>query len=231
MKYIVTGSEGLIGKNVCEYLSKENEVIKVDYQLGYGLLLDKCDLTDEKIVKEIFQKYKADCLVNLFAMNDHVDKTNNEKEDMFSISLDSFRMYMDVNLTALFSVCREYARNNDKGSIINFSSIYGLVSPNPKLYGQKQKHPGYCVSKAGVIQLTKYLAVYLAPRIRVNCIVPGGVQHQQSEDFKSAYSELTPIGRMMINGELCGAIEYFASDKASYTTGSILNVDGGYTIW
>jgi NAD(P)-dependent dehydrogenase (short-subunit alcohol dehydrogenase family) len=221
---IVTGSEGLIGSEVSKYLeSKGYAVTRCDLKLGH-------DLTDESFVKNFFKENKAKYLVNLFALNDHVDP-NRKTNSLFEISLNSFELFLKINLTSLFSVCREHARNNKQGSIINFSSTYGIVSPIPKLYPGSMKHAGYCVSKAGVIQLTKYLAVHLAPDIRVNCIVPGGVKFKQDKEFIENYSSNTPLGRMMNNGELNGVIEMLCSDKSSYMTGSVILVDGGWTVW
>jgi NAD(P)-dependent dehydrogenase (short-subunit alcohol dehydrogenase family) len=136
-----------------------------------------------------------------------------------------------VNLVSLFSVCREFAKNNKKSSIVNFSSTYGVISPKPELYEGSHKDIGYGVSKAGVLNLTKYLAVHLAPSIRVNCVIPGGVLSKQNKKFVKDYSNLTPMKRMMKNGELNELIDYLCSEKSSYITGSSFTVDGGYTIW
>ena len=155
---------------------------------------------------------------------------------MFDITLDSLNLYLQVNLLSLFSVCREFARNNKNGIIINFSSTYGIVSPNPSLYEEgKEKHVGYCVSKSAVTQLTRYLAVHLAPNIRVNCIAPGGVSFNANtahgEKFIERYKEKTPMNRMMKVDELNGMVEFLCSDKSSYATGATFNIDGGWTIW
>ena len=90
-----------------------------------------------------------------------------------------------------------FAKNNEKGSIVNFSASTGIVSARPDLYNGAHKHIGYSVSKAGVINMTKFLATHLAPSIRVNCIAPGGVQHKQDKKFQNSYSKLTPMKRMM----------------------------------
>jgi NAD(P)-dependent dehydrogenase (short-subunit alcohol dehydrogenase family) len=87
------------------------------------------------------------------------------------------------------------------------------------------------VSKAGVINLTKFLATHLAPNIRVNCVAPGGVEHNQDEEFKKKYNKLTPLGRMMKKDELNGIIEFLCSSKSSYMTGSTVVLDGGWTTW
>jgi len=222
-KIIITGSRGLIGMELCKFFKKKFRLLELDLVLGH-------DLTDEKFVRKWFKENHADYLVNCFALNDHVDKKK-RGSTLYNISLESFSDYLQVNLTALFSVCREFARNNTKGSIVNFSSTYGLVSPNPKLYENSQKDVAYGVSKESVINLTKYLAIHLAPKIRVNCVVPGGIQNNQNKKFIGKYSELTPMKRMMKRTELNGLIDYLCSENSSYVTGSVLVCDGGYTSW
>lgn len=175
-------------------------------------------------------KIKTNCLVNCFAINDHVDKKR-KKQTIFNISLESFSKFLNVNLTALFSVCREFARNNMKGTIVNFSATTGLVSARPDLYDGSHKHIGYSVSKAGVINMTKFLATHLAPNIRVNCIAPGGVEYNQNQEFIKRYSKFTPLKRMMRKNEVNDLVEYLCSEKSSYVTGSIFVVDGGWTAW
>jgi len=224
-KVIIAGSEGLIGKALNDELVKIGvKVIGLDLKLGH-------DFSDEKTVKEIMQLYKKfDVLITPFALNPQPDE---KSWDLFNLPLPSLEKYLKTNLLALFSVCREFARVcNDNASIINFSSTYGVNSPKHFIYKEGfTKHIGYTITKSGVIGMTKYLATYLAPKIRVNAIVPGGVQNNQSEDFKRNYSKMTPMGRMMNVEEIIGIILYLCSDISSYTTGSILTVDGGWTAW
>jgi len=225
MRIIVTGSRGLIGKTVVKHLRKEgNEVIECSKSLGH-------DLSNEDFVKKWFATNKADCLVNLFALSYHVEKLEEQKNNLFDIELESLDQHFKVNLTSLFSVCREFARNNKKGSIVNFSSVYGIISPYPELYSGGHKHVGYCISKAGVIQLTKYLATHLASSIRVNCVVLGGVKYKQDKDFVKKYSEKTPLKRMMNVKEVNGIVDFLCSEKSSYSTGGIFTIDGGWTAW
>lgn len=223
MKIIITGSEGLLGKEISKYLAKTNKILKLDLALGH-------DLTDEVFVKKWFKQNKADALVNCFALNDHVEK-NKKRGTLFDITLESFSKFMDINLVALFSVCREYARNNKKGSIVNFSASTGIVSARPDLYDGGHKHIGYSVSKAGVINMTKFLSTHLAPEIRVNCVAPGGVEFDQDKEFIKKYADLTPLKRMMKKTELNGLIEYLVGTKSSYVTGATFIIDGGWTVW
>ena len=222
-KIIVTGSEGLLGSEICTHLEKNYNVMRLDLKLGHNL-------TDEKFVKEWFKTNPANSLVNCFALNDHV--SNDEKRNtLFDITLESFSNFLKVNLTSLFSVCREFARNCNDGTIVNFSASTGLVSARPDLYNGNHKHIAYSISKAGVINMTKFLSTHLAPSIRVNCIAPGGAEHEQTEEFKKMYSNHVPLKRMMKKNEVNDLVEYLCSSKSSYVTGSTFVVDGGWTAW
>ena len=117
LRIIITGSEGLIGKQLKNFLQENNEIIVLYLSLGH-------DLSDENFVKKWFSDNKADCIINCFALNDHVEN-NQKRPTLFDISLDSFSNFLHVNLTSLYSVCREFARNNPSGSIINFSASTG----------------------------------------------------------------------------------------------------------
>lgn len=223
LKIIITGSEGLLGSEISKHLEKSNKVYRLDLVLGH-------DLTNEMFVKKWFKENNADCLVNCFALNDHVE-ANQKRGTLFDIPLDSFSRFMAINLTALFSVCREFARNNKNGSIVNFSASTGIVSARPDLYNGAHKHIGYSVSKAGVINLTKFLATHLAPNIRVNCIAPGGAENNQDKEFIKKYSALTPLKRMMRRDELNDIVSYLCGSESSYVTGATFVVDGGWTCW
>ncbi|EPA05299.1 SDR family oxidoreductase [Candidatus Nitrosarchaeum limnium] len=223
MRIIVTGSEGFLGSEISQYLEKNNEVIRLDIKLGH-------DLTNEEFVIDFFRNNKADCLVNCFAFNDHVKK-GKKRGTIFDITLESFNEFLEINLTALFSVCRQFAKNNHNGIIVNFSATTGIVSARPDIYDGAHKHPAYSISKAGVINLTKFLATHLAPNIRVNCIAPGGARFDQDENFIEKYSKLTPMKRMMEKNELNELVEFLCSSGSSYITGATIVVDGGWTSW
>ena len=152
-------------------------------------------------------------------------------------SVDVWNRVMAVNLTGQFLMARTVAptmKSQGKGSIVNISSIYGVVAPDQRLYEGSvfNSPPVYSASKAGVLGLTRYLAAYWASSgIRVNSITPGGVFQEHEDPFLSRYSSRVPMGRMAEQGELRGAVLYLASDAANYVTGHNLIVDGGLTIW
>jgi len=132
-------------------------------------------------------------------------------------------------------------RSHHSGSIINIASIYGLVSPDHRIYGRSglDNPCNYGPAKAGVIQFTRWLAAYLAcDGIRVNAITPGGFynpafrERPDYEDvFVANYCHKTPLGRMGNETDLKGAVLFLASAASAYVTGHNLVVDGGWTIW
>ena len=144
-----------------------------------------------------------------------------------------------VNLTCAFVFAREAASvMAEGGSIIMFTSMYGQVAPDPRIY-QPPMNPNpieYGVGKAGVIQMTKYLAVFLAPRgIRVNAIAPGPFPSpavQQSDpDFLQRLAGRVPLGRVGKNNEVTGAVVLLAATEGSFITGETININGGWTAW
>ena len=126
-----------------------------------------------------------------------------------------------------------------RGSIVNVSSIYGLLSPVQDLYAFRRKSGerfvkpvAYSVSKSAILNLTRYLATYwAADGVRVNTLTLAGVWNDQPAEFLEAYSARVPMGRMLEAREALGAVVFLASDASSYVTGSNVVVDGGWSAW
>lgn len=130
-----------------------------------------------------------------------------------------------------------YMKKNKSSSIINIASMYGLVSPDPSIYGNSgfNNPSAYGAGKAAVIQFTRYCAVHLAGYgIRVNSITPGpfpGAAARENEDFMAALGQKVPLGRTGEPHELKGAVVFLSSRASGYVTGHNLVVDGGWTAW
>ncbi|GAB2781637.1 SDR family oxidoreductase [Rhabdobacter roseus] len=144
-------------------------------------------------------------------------------------------------LTSTFMLARAVGQAmaaQGRGSIVLFSSMYGAVSPDPAVYhAPMHKNPiEYGVGKAGIIQMTRYLAVHWGRQgVRCNCISPGpfpspAVQ-QKEPDFVARLAQKTPLGRVGQSAEIAGAVAFLLSEASTYLTGQNLPVDGGWTSW
>jgi len=139
------------------------------------------------------------------------------------------------DMAGLFAICKAFVPDmaaQGRGSIINIASIYGVVANDPSLYeGTDMKQPpSYTFVKAGMINFTRYLASYYGKQgVRANCISPGGYFNHQPEPFVQRYCHRVPVGRMLENDDIKGAVVFLASDAAEYVTGINLMVDGGWT--
>jgi NAD(P)-dependent dehydrogenase (short-subunit alcohol dehydrogenase family) len=153
-----------------------------------------------------------------------------------------WRQVIDVNLTGVFLTCQVFGERmaqSGRGSIVNVSSIYGLVSPDQRLYEYRQaqgeefhKPASYSASKGALPNLGRHLATHWARKgVRVNTLTFGGVYNGQAREFVDGYEKRTPMGRMARPDEYVGAVIFLLSDASSYMTGSDLIVDGGWTSW
>jgi gluconate 5-dehydrogenase len=147
---------------------------------------------------------------------------------------------IDGALNSTFRATREVIPFMKKagGSIINFCSMYGLVSPDLRIYGKdnpQKNPPNYGAAKAAVAQFTRYSAGALAEYgIRVNSVTPGpfpAPNNAQNEEFNKALASKTMLGRFGKNFEIAGAVLLLASDASTFMTGSNIVVDGGWTAW
>jgi NAD(P)-dependent dehydrogenase (short-subunit alcohol dehydrogenase family) len=151
-------------------------------------------------------------------------------------SVGTWRKALEVNLTSVFTVTQKLLpllKKSKVPSVINISSIYGMVGPDLGLYeGTKMGNPAaYAASKGGLIQLTRWLATNLAPKVRVNTISLGGIYRGHKDPFLTRYLKRTPLKRMASEQDIKGALVYLASDMSGYVTGHNLVVDGGWTAW
>ena len=153
-----------------------------------------------------------------------------------TMPLEEWRRSLDVHLTGnllcLRAALGELERS--RGALVNVASVYGVVSPDPRIYANPDAGTplAYTVCKGGLIAMTRYLAVYLAPRgIRANCVSPGGISGNQAPDFLARYTDRVPQRRMAEPMEVADTVAFLLSDGSRHITGQNLIVDGGLTAW
>ncbi|HMZ06256.1 MAG TPA: SDR family oxidoreductase [Anaerolineales bacterium] len=252
---LITGGAGHIGSAIGEALAElgANIVVldsspsvcaevanKIQQQFGPQTMPLSIDLADENSVRSAPEKVltkfgRLDILVNCAAMVN----TSNLKGWVAPFQeqgAEAWRLALEVNLTAPFILTQVFAdalKASGHGSVINVSSIYGMVGPDMRLYDETPlgNAAAYGASKGGLLQLTRWLATVMAPHVRVNAISPGGVWRNQPELFVKRYEERTPLKRMGMEEDFKGAAAYLASDLSAYVTGQNLAVDGGWTAW
>ncbi len=252
---VLTGSSGLLGNQFSNVLSEAGaNIILVDIENKKNKSLEKTlrknyktnpfsieiDISKKDEVVElknkILKKYhRVDVLINNAAFT---PRTHPKRSSPFEIyPLDLWENALATNLTGIFLCCQEFGKVMAKqrnGTIINISSIYGMVGTDPRIYGNSKINvpPSYAATKGGVINLTRFLAAYWhGKNVRVNTLSLGGVSNNQNSNFVRKYSEKTMLNRMAKKDEYNAAILFLASDASSYMTGSNLVMDGGWTAW
>ena len=255
---VITGCTGVLGAGYCKAFAlrgakvvmadlKEREPIKRAAELasetGAQILGVNCDVSEEADVIRLFANTMENfgtvdvVLNNAAATGEHLMKAGDVFSDFENYPLAVWEKVMQTNLTGVFLVAREGGkamRVSGGGSMINVSSIYGVVAPDHRVYEGMpfSSFPAYSASKAGVHGLTKWLATYWGEQgIRVNTLVPGGVYNGHDDTFARRYSDRTPMGRMADRDDLIGMVVFLASDASRYCTGQQYIVDGGLTAW
>ncbi|MBT5050979.1 MAG: SDR family oxidoreductase [Rhodospirillaceae bacterium] len=258
---VVTGGPGIIGTRVCHGLAAfgaDVAIVDIDGDAAIALAKDvaaksgrraigiACDIAKPDHVTGMVERVVGDLGGIDGLLNNAAHKPTDYAAYLAPFEeyrIDIWRDVMATNIDGVFLVAQAVGKQMLKqgrgGSIIQTASTYGLVGPDPKIYEGSEylgipinSSPVYAASKAAVVGFTKYLATHWGPQgIRVNTLVPGGVESGQNEEFKAKYGARTPLGRMANRDELVGAVVYMMSDASTYMTGQMMVVDGGWTAW
>ena len=251
---IVTGGRGLYGASIslglCEMgatvivASRNGEkceeyakTLRTQGYAAYGMSLDLSnDDSIQMFTDAVFQRFgRIDILVN-----NAVDRQN--MTSLQDATRQKLRDSADVNLNGqilLSQAVLKYMIPQNKGNIINISSMRGLDCPHfpfyPETWGDQPVT--YTAEKWALVGLTKYMAGrYGKHGIRVNCIAPGGYHPGLADDpdkraFQKTYIENCPLGCWANEDDIKGPVAFLASDASGYVTGATLVMDGGWTIW
>jgi len=253
----IIGATGILGEQYVDFLSDKGAKIiigDIDYDkcknlsdklnsLGrttFPLFVDNTSQASIEIFfNEIVKEFKSlDILIN----NAQV-KPERFYAPFEDYDIETLNEVLCGNLSGVVisskEACKIYQQNGS-GVIVNVASIYGVVAPDQRIYDNTKNiyYPdenfsspvSYAISKAGIIQLTKYLSSYYREKqIRINCLTPGGVRDNHDNKFVEQYAFRTTLGRMADKDEYNGAILFLCSDASSYMNGANLVIDGGWS--
>lgn len=241
---IVTGGAGQLGREIVHGLEQRGARVAV-----FDLEADRyrVDVTDREAVVRATEEVERDwgaahVLVNAAALDSPPDAPPEEVGPLESYPEESFDAVMDVNVKGTYLCCQAIGARMaaaGRGSIINVSSVYGMLSPVQDLYEFRRrggeeffKPVAYSVSKSALYNLTRYLATYWAKQgVRVNTLTLAGIANEQPDEFVEEYTKRMPVGRMAEAHEVVGPVVFLASDASSYVTGANVVVDGGWSAW
>ena len=230
---VVVGGSGLLGKAIVKELSKECQVINLDISGGDV----EFDLSNFESYDTILNKVEKEFgRIEIF-VNAAYPRTKDWGKNAEHENIISWKENIDLQLNSAcilsLKVAELMKKNKVKGSIINLSSIYGIIGPTLEIYDNTAVFPppaAYAAVKGALINFTRHNAcVYGRSGIRVNCVCPGGIFDNQDKGFVKKYEEKTPLGRMGNPQDVANSVAFLASDKSSYITGTSLVVDGGWT--
>ena len=248
---VVTGGMGQLGRVYTEGLAERGmRVAVLDVAPGdvpEGVRTYSVDVTDRSAIERAEREIESEwgiphLLVNNAGLDSPPDAPAEEVGPFETYPEASFDEVMDVNVKGAFLSCQVIGgamAREGRGSIVNISSVYGLLSPIQDLYEFRRAHGetffkpiAYSVSKSAILNLTRYLATYWAKAgVRVNTLTLAGVWNEQPPEFLEAYEARVPMGRMLREEEALGAVVFLASEASSYVTGSNVVVDGGWSAW
>ena len=241
---IVTGASRGIGKEIAEVFAENGYNVLINYNMsnnmanitckklqekGYNVKLFKADVSNRNEVKDMIEY----CLHEFKTIDVVINNAGITNTNLFSdISIDSWNKIMDINVNGTFNVTQEalkqYMISNKNGTIINISSIDGMVGASCEV--------AYSTSKSAVIGMTKALAKELAmSNITVNAIAPGAIStdmlsdNYTEDDLEFVRNEI-PMRRFGTAREVADLAFFLASDKARYITGQVISPNGGSVI-
>ena len=244
---IVTGASKGIGKAISLRFAREGasvvvvgrnlermkNVVKEIEAIGQEAIVAECDVSNATDVSEMVKAavntfHKIDILVNNAGI--FIPESGFSEKSLLETTEEEWDRAMNTNVKSVFLCAKNVVPvmlKTGKGKIINLSSILGQV-------GQVNCSV-YCATKGAIINLTRALALELAPKINVNCIAPGLIETDMTKlpietpEIRKTFIEKTPLGRIGRPEDIASMAVFLASDESNFITGAISFVDGGWT--
>ncbi|MBL9214517.1 MAG: SDR family oxidoreductase [Opitutaceae bacterium] len=242
---VLTGGAGIYGRGLASQVAAAGATLVLasrnvaaletvaaeERALGYDVHARSVNQDDETSILRL----RDDVVAKFGRVDGLINNAVARTMKTFQAPLADWEASMKTNATGLFAISRAFGdamAGRGSGSIVNIGSIQGMVGPKFALYEGlgMDALPDYFFHKAGMVNLTRYLAARYGPKgVRVNCLSPGGFYNGQHETFVQRYAKETFLRRMADAQDLGGPVIFLLADAARYVTGANLAVDGGYT--
>ncbi len=247
---IIFGANGLIGKAlVADLLKKGCNVIaadlnnkmlnnlKQDFESPKNLIIKKCDILKKDEICNVFKLCEKKFGKPDGCVNCTYPKNKNFGKDFFNIRIKDFISNLELHLGGYFLLMQQSAKyslkENKAFSLVQFSSIYGVISPKFDIYKNTNmtSSADYAAIKSSIIHLTKYLTSYTkGSKFRVNCISPGGIKDNQLKSFTKEYNKISRKKGLLDANDLSGTVYYLLSKESEFVCGQNIVVDDAFSI-
>ena len=254
---VVTGALGQLGRHFTRILAERGaRVAALDVQADAGnayaavggeVFYVRADVTDKASLKAalaaVTEHWETPfALINNAGLDATPGAPSGQNPRFEDFDESSWDAVLDVNLKGVFLCSQIFGgamAAAGRGSIVNIGSIYGIISPDQRIYQYRRdrgetffKPIAYAASKSGILNVTRYLATYWASaNVRVNTLTFAGVFNNQDAEFLKEYTARVPLGRMATPDDYAGAIVFLCADASAYVTGANWVIDGGFTAW
>jgi len=196
----------------------------------------KLDITSKESVNSLIEAAKSKFGRIDGLVNNAYPRNKNYGRHFFDVEYKDFCENINLHLGGYFLTCQQFAqyfKSQDSGSIVNISSIYGVIAPRFEIYKDTNMTTPveYAVIKSALIHLTKYIAKYLkGSGVRVNSISPGGILDNQPESFIRNYNSLSLTKGMLDKKDILGTLLFMLSDDSKFINGQTITVDDGFSL-
>ena len=234
---IVTGGNGLLGREICEDIRKKGGVA-LNFDIHHSEVSEEsfiCDITSSDSISECLNQVEHKFGAVHGLVNNAYPRTKDWGTAFEEMSFESLQTNVDWQMNSYLQFCKliiPFLRKANSGSVVNMTSIYGVVGNDFTIYEGTGMEPpvAYSAIKGGLINATRFLASkYGKEGLRFNCVSPGGIFDHQPLAFVEAYEKKAPMKRMGTPDDIAPAVSFLLSNEAKYITGQNLIVDGGWT--
>ena len=237
LNLIVTGGNGLLGKEICDDIRRRGGTA-INFDIDHSDNAEHnfiCDITNPESIIAALNDAEEKFGEIHGLVNNAYPKTKDWGISLEDLTYESLRTNVEWQMNSYLYLCKAiipFLRKSKGGAVVNMASIYGVVGNDFSIYEGTGMEPPFAYSaiKSGIINATRYLAsLYGKEGLRFNCVSPGGIFANQPKSFVNSYEAKVPLKRMGVPSDIAPAVCFLLSEQSKYITGHNLIVDGGWT--